>query len=66
MCSKLKKSRDTAALENCIFVRKSVKGLLPPGSNFILNLTALMILEGQISVIIKYPLTVLKSMVDIQ
>ena len=36
------------------------------GSDFILNLTAFIILEGQISVIIKYPLAVLKSMVDIQ
>ena len=67
--SKILKSFDKTTLENCIFISESLKGLFPSllnnGSNFILSHT-LMILDGQILDIFKYPLTILKPMVDIQ
>ena len=67
--SKILKSFDKTALENCIFISKSLKGSLLPfsitGSKFLLSHT-LMILDGQILVILKYPLTILKHMVDTQ
>ena len=66
--SKILKPFDKTALENCIFIGKSLKGLLRfsiAGSNFLLSHT-LMILHGQTLVILKYPLTILKPMTDIQ
>ena len=67
--SKILKSFDKTALENCIFISKSLKGYCLlfsiTGSNCLLSHT-LMILDGQILVILKYPPTILKRMVDIQ
>ena len=58
--SKILKFFDKTALENCGFISKSLKGLCLlfsiTGSNFLLSHT-LMILDGQILVILKYPLT---------
>ena len=64
--SKILKSFDKTALENCIFINKSLKELLPSIFNNFLLSHILMILDGQILVILKYPLTILKPMVDIQ
>ena len=67
--SKILKSFDMTAIENCIFIIKSLKSLLPfifsNWLKFFLNHT-IMILDGQILVILNYPLTVLRPMVDIQ
>ena len=67
--SQILKSFDKTALENCIFISKSLNGSLLPfsitGSKFLLSHT-LMILDGQILVILKNPLTILKHMVDTQ
>ena len=63
------KSFDMAALENCISIIKSLKGLLPFISSNLLKFFwnhTIMILDGQILVILNYPLTVLKPMVHIQ
>ena len=66
---KILKSFDKTTLENTILIGKSLKRLCflssIAGTNFLLIHT-LMILDRQILVILKYPLTVLKPMVDIQ
>ena len=68
--SNILKSFDNTVLKNCIFISKSLKGLLPSIFNNWFKLSflshSLMILDGQILVILKYPLTVLKPMADIQ
>ena len=69
--SKILKSFDKTTLENCIFISKSLKGLLPSIFNNWFKFsfesrTHDTILDGQILVILKYPLTILKRMVDIQ
>ena len=67
--SKFLKSFDKTALEKCIFISKSLNGLLPSIFNnwFKFSLRhALMILDGQILLILKYALTVLKPMVGTQ
>ena len=66
--SKILKFFDKTALENCIFISKSLKWLLPSIFNnwFKCSFETLMILDGQILVILKHPLTILKHMVDIQ
>ena len=67
--SKICNSFEKTVLENCIFVRKSLKGLLPfifkNWFKFFLSHT-LKIRDGQILVILKYPLTLLSTMVDIR
>ena len=67
--SQILKSFDKRALENCIFISKSLKDLLPSIFNNWLKFSfehTLMILDGKILVILRYPLTVLKPTVDIQ
>ena len=67
--SKICNSFEKTVLENCIFIRKSLKGLLPfifkNWFKFFLSHT-LKIRDGQILVILKYPLTLLSTMVDIR
>ena len=66
--SKNHRSFDKTALENCIFISKCLKGLIVgsiAGSNFLLSHIP-MTLDGQILFILKYPLTVLKPLIDIQ
>ena len=68
--SKIIKSFDKTALENCIFISKSLKGLLPSIFNnwfkFSFESYSHDTIDGQILVILKYSLTVIKTMVDIQ
>ena len=56
--SKILKSFDKTAFENCIFISKSLKGLLPSIFNSWFTFSFLshtfMILVGQILVILKY------------
>ena len=60
--SKILKSFDKTALENCIFISKSLKRLFPSIFN---NWFTLSWYYGKILVILKNPLTVLKPMVDV-
>ena len=63
--SKILRFFSKAALENCIFISKTLKGychlFIITGSHFLLSL-----LDGQVLVVLKYLLIKLKPTVDIQ
>ena len=66
--SNILNSFDKKALENCIFISKSLKGLSPSVVNSLFNFFlshTLMTPDDQMLVILKDPLTILKSMVNI-